>query len=595
MTAAPPSPFAGQARWATVPSTIGGVSGALVAVLYATVTLDRPPGTNGAFIFSVVVGVCAAVLLGDVLQQRGLKALRALGSGKSKPSPDAVKRALREVHKIPDRAFWINIISWLLGASGIGLLYRSTAVVPWAVVGRLFFLGAVLAPITSVLTHVLIIGRSRTVFEKLAAHLPLAEVVAALPATRLQLRARLMTFTAISVMTPTLFVLDAVVFRTDRAMARLFAAATPELQVQALAQGQAEGLAAIVVAATLVILMVAGAGILVGAALGEPMRAITADARRIAAGDLRSARINAAEDEVWAVASAFTGMQAQLSDAISQLIVAGAAIGSTTGELVQTSTKHQGGAAEQASLLAETSATTEELARSAKHIAENAQSVAQLAEQTLQAAQGGMKSAEAFFGSMGRMRKGNQAIADSVVRLNKRVQQIGRIVEFINGIADKSDLLALNAELEGTKAGDVGRGFSLVAAEMRRLAESVITSTQEIGRLIEEIRDATNAAVMATEAGVKATDAGSALSQQVSEKLQTILAHANQTFDAVRSISLATHQQQSGTDQLATAMADVLSSTQASASATQQIVAANADLSTLSNDLKQVVARFSVS
>ena len=88
-----------------------------------------------------------------------------------------------------------------------------------------------------------------------------------------------------------------------------------------------------------------------------------------------------------------------------------------------------------------------------------------------------------------------------MVRLNKRVQQIGKVVEFINEIADKSDLLALNAELEGTKAGEVGRGFSLVAAEMRRLAENVITSTRAIEQLIEEIRDATNAAVMATEAG----------------------------------------------------------------------------------------------
>ena len=74
---------------------------------------------------------------------------------------------------------------------------------------------------------------------------------------------------------------------------------------------------------------------------------------------------------------------------------------------------------------------------------------------------------------------------------NKRVQQIGKIVEFINGVADKSDLLALNAELEGTKAGEVGRGFSLVAAEMRRLAENVLESTKEIEGLIEEIREAT--------------------------------------------------------------------------------------------------------
>jgi methyl-accepting chemotaxis protein len=178
------------------------------------------------------------------------------------------------------------------------------------------------------------------------------------------------------------------------------------------------------------------------------------------------------------------------------------------------------------------------------------------------------------------MKGDNQAIADAVVRLNKRVQQIGKVVEFINEIADKSDLLALNAELEGTKAGEPGRGFSLVAAEMRRLAENVLSSTLAIERLIDEIRDATQAAVMATEAGLKTTDRGAAL--------------ARQTSHAVRSISLATQQQQTGTDQLAAAMGDILRVTEENAEATQQMVAANTDLSSLARDLKSTVQRFRV-
>src|SRR5204862_1839862 len=106
--------------------------------------------------------------------------------------------------------------------------------------------------------------------------------------------------------------------------------------------------------------------------------------------------------------------------------------------------------------------------------------VSRLAQQMLDSAQHGKRSAGAFYAAILRVREGNQAIADSVVKLNKRVQQVGRIVEFIDGIADKSDLLALNAELEGNKAGDVGLGFSLIAAEMRRLSESVMGSTREI-------------------------------------------------------------------------------------------------------------------
>ena len=147
---------------------------------------------------------------------------------------------------------------------------------------------------------------------------------------------------------------------------------------------------------------------------------------------------------------------------------------------------------------------------------------------------------------MGRMRQDNQAIAEAVDRLNKRVQQIGKIVEFINGVADKSDLLALNAELEGTKAGEVGRGFSLVAAEMRRLAENVLESTKEIEGLIEEIREATaRRGRRPPRAGVRATAAGTALAQPGHpRRLEQIVDLAGQTSDAVRAISLATQQQQ---------------------------------------------------
>jgi methyl-accepting chemotaxis protein len=174
------------------------------------------------------------------------------------------------------------------------------------------------------------------------------------------------------------------------------------------------------------------------------------------------------------------------------------------------------------------------------------------------------------------------------------VQQIGKIVEFINGVADKSDLLALNAELEGTKAGEVGRGFSLVAAEMRRLAENVLESTKEIEGLIEEVREASRAAVAATDGGVRATDTGTSLAQQVTESLKQIVDLAGQTSDAVRSISLATQQQQTGTDQLADTMADILRITQQSLNATKQVSTANGDLLVLALDLRNVVEQFEI-
>jgi methyl-accepting chemotaxis protein len=285
-------------------------------------------------------------------------------------------------------------------------------------------------------------------------------------------------------------------------------------------------------------------------------------------------------------------MQGQLVEAIGKLQQAALSLSSPSEQLVSTFSQQRSGTSEQAASLNQTSTTTEELARSASQIAESAANVATVAELTLSAALAGERSSELFSAAMVRMRADNQAVADAVVKLNKRVQQIGKVVEFINEIADKSDLLALNAELEGTKAGEVGRGFSLVAAEMRRLAETVIRSTHEIAQLIEEIRDGTNAAVMATESGLKAMDAGTATAGQVMRSLESILAEAARTSEAVRAISLATRQQEAGTDQLATSMAEILRITQESGEATEEIGRSNAELSDLAGDLKLVVDNF---
>jgi methyl-accepting chemotaxis protein len=130
---------------------------------------------------------------------------------------------------------------------------------------------------------------------------------------------------------------------------------------------------------------------------------------------------------------------------------------------------------------------------------------------------------------------------------------------------------------------------------MRRLAENVIESTREIEGLIEEIRDATRAAVTATEAGVEATEGGMGLAESVSGSLRIIVELAGRTSDAVRAISLATQQQQTGTDQLAEAMAEILRVTHQSLTATKEVSRANVDLSSLAKDLKDVVEKFQVS
>jgi methyl-accepting chemotaxis protein len=581
-------------RHLVIPVPVCNIIGAALAFHYAWLTLEEK--LAGAFHLLIGLGVLVTSLssvVGGALLLRSLRGLRSLERREVVPDAESLGRAAVEATGAADATFIKSLMMWLLSTAVLGVAVAMTDQTDWRAGLRVAGLGLLFGPITSLLVHCMVTLRARQVLLWLSElGLSHSQVIAALP-RRAQIRRRLVIFTAIAVVTPAVLTSNLASALAEHTYAQVLA--TPrheqlervrELRMEAIASGGALCLLVFGLALT--------TAYLGGTLVGRPIRQLAEEARRIADGNLATPRLIPAEDEVWAVSAAFAMMRAHLADVLSQLQRAGAQISATTEEILATSGRYEAGAAEQASSLDETSATTEELARSARQIAENAGSVAEIAQRTLAAAEGGQGSAEAFLASMSRMRNDNQAIASAVTRLNKRVQQIGKIVEFINGVADKSDLLALNAELEGTKAGEVGRGFSLVAAEMRRLAENVLESTKEIEGLIEEVREASRAAVAATEGGVRATDTGTSLAQQVSESLKQILDLAGQTSDAVRSISLATQQQQTGTDQLADTMADILRITQQSLNATKQVSTANGDLLVLALDLRNVVERFQI-
>ncbi len=583
-------------RWVTFPSTFSGMLGAVVGFLYAYCTIEFPDGGLTSLFLVVAAVVGLATLLGDRQEQRTLQVTKQLANGDAPANEDILSEAVRELSRIPDVSFWVNLAFWCAGASAIGILYVQVSTASWQVAARLAFIGVALGPLIATLGYLGVVVRSREAISRAAAvGLAPRAVLSAIPPTRMQLQRRLLIYAAVAAGTPMLLITDMAVQRTERTFDRVLAAPNAIAQQAALATELDAGLLSLVLVGLTVVAVVVICGYVSGAALSAPLRALAIRTRAMAGGKLGRGGIVVGEDEIWAAASGFTSLETQLVLVVSQLQNAGQKIQSTTDELASSRVKHERGASEQTSALAQTSATTEELARSAKQIAQNATQVAELASQTLDAARLGKNNADQFYSSILKVREGNQAIADSVVKLNKRVQQVGRIVEFIDGIADKSDLLALNAELEGNKAGEVGRGFSLVAAEMRRLSESVMSSTREIIGLIHEVRDATNAAVMATEAGVKASDTGSALARKVSEGLSDILEYATTTADAVQRITLATHQQQVGTDQLAQAMSDILRSTKEGDGASKKMAAANSDLQALASELKDTVDRFEVS
>lgn len=309
-------------------------------------------------------------------------------------------------------------------------------------------------------------------------------------------------------------------------------------------------------------------------------------------GDLSNWSAGAEEAQLRPLLEGFGKVIETLRTFVREMNEAALRLSSSANEVLAASTQHETSSTEQAAAIHETTATMEELKHASAQIAENAGAVARVAEETLGAARAGRGAIGEFIQAMQQIRSDGAAVAESIAKLSKRVERIGTVVEVIDEIADRSDLLALNAALEGSRAGEAGKGFSIVASEMRRLAENVLDSTKEIKNLITEIREATAAAAGAADASKNATESGEKLGAVAAQAVEGILAGVQETSDAARLINLATQQQRTATEQVVASMAEIEEVTRQTTQASKQATGAAAELTQLAGRLAELIRRF---
>ncbi len=325
-----------------------------------------------------------------------------------------------------------------------------------------------------------------------------------------------------------------------------------------------------------------------------PLEGVVDSVRAACQGEIgRKVEVHS-DDEIGVLASSYNQMLDLIVYLIRQTQESSRRLQQSANDILSATEQSASGAAEQAASISETTATMEELASTYKQIAENAEQVVTMAEASLNSAEFGQQAVSHTLDAMETIKTRTQTSANKILALGERSQQIGQVLAIINSIADQTKILALNAAIEAARAGEAGKGFSVVAIEIRKLAESVVESTTEIGSIMTEIQGAANDLVMSTEQELKQVQAGVELATNTGDSLDQILEMVEQTTIAAKEISAATQQQKSATDQVVKAMREVAAVAQQTAAGSRQVAGSAEQLSSMARESSQVGSAFTL-
>jgi methyl-accepting chemotaxis protein len=343
----------------------------------------------------------------------------------------------------------------------------------------------------------------------------------------------------------------------------------------------------------LTLLAVAAISYLIYRMISLPVGNMVAVAQRIAEGDLAPIDTDLErQDELARLQAALAQMVEFLRSIITRMRGAALHMSSSAEEVKATLSEHSGVASDSASAVAETTSTMEELAIIAAQIAERSSSVVRTAARTQQDAQVGVQAVGDTVAKLDEIRAANESNVKEIITLGRRTRRIGEVMELIDNIAARTKLIAFNAALEAAAAGDSGRRFGVVAMEVRRLADNVVESTDEIRERVAEIQAATNALALASEQEAKRIAEGVSRGQEANQALTQILDSSRSATMAAEQISLSTQQQRTAAEQVVDAVRSIQVGSQAVAAGSQEATRVITDLVHLADELQRAVQQF---
>lgn len=328
----------------------------------------------------------------------------------------------------------------------------------------------------------------------------------------------------------------------------------------------------------------------------KPLTAMTAISRDIAEGegDLTKRVPVEGRDEIAELGNWFNVFIDKLQGMIAKVAHVTDKVASASVQLSATAEQMSKGAEGLTARTAQTATAVEEMNATVGEVAQNSSKAATMAQDTVQTAKSGREVVAETINGMQQISDAVTQSATIIAALGKSSDQIGEIVRVIEDIADQTNLLALNAAIEAARAGEQGRGFAVVADEVRKLAERTTKATKEIGDMIRQIQHDTKGAVSSMEEGTQKVAGGVALVNKTGEALAKIAEMVTQTSDMIRQIAVAAEEQSVATQHIAGDLENVAKVSKESAGGAAESAKASHDLSMLANELQAIVGSFKI-
>lgn len=332
---------------------------------------------------------------------------------------------------------------------------------------------------------------------------------------------------------------------------------------------------------------------IIGREIVDPLAACARAALEIAKGNLRQDPQHITSgDEIGQLQEAFNDMLASLREIALQSRSVCENLTIAAAQILSSTQSQAAGTKQQAAAVQEITTTVEQINLSSKQVAERSRQVAGTADAVAQSGHAGLQAVHETTVGMEAIREQTETVAENIITLSERTQAVGEIIATVNEIAEQSNLVALNAAIEAADARDSGRRFSVVAGEIKNLADQAKEATAQVRAILEQTQKGINTSVMLTEEALKRVEVGRERTNMSEQVIRQMADNIQESVHAFQQIVGATNQQQIGLEQVTQALHEIRQASQQTAQTTAQLERSSVELSALGLQLAKTLEKY---